>query len=548
MATTTAVAPDPAGEMPASLIQMIRAALRDARSRLTLFGAIAGSAMLALIYARNLQYLVYTWSTDANYSHGFLVPLISLYFANEAARLGRLPVVGGVRIGIALLIASILGRLATILVPIGILGDLSFLLGLAGIVALLGGTGVLRRYGFALFFLVFMVPLPIALYTKIANPLQLLVSQVASTALNAIGIPVLCEGNMMTLPGGVRMFVAEACSGMRQLTGFLALTTAVAFVVPRPWWYRAIVIGSSIPIAMTANVVRVMLTGIIMFRVDPQYASGSWHAVEGLLMMGLGLAILAAFCSLLNGLSPHPPTAAEPSRPPRPPLAVAATSRSAAGRVALASLLLAFGLVAQAGVEQASNLPRPPLRRELATLPLRLGDWVGRDVPVDPEVLERSQADDYLNRVYENPRFPDRALTLWVNYSRHGLNLRHSPEVCLPSGGWEKVESATEIQAFVRPGRPDTTITKLAYRRGELAQGVAFWYYIFGEGRVEQLVRRLPITSRSSHGRTTRGSGMTVEVFSPYDPDSQALRDFAPRLLDALEPILPAERASYFRP
>ena len=101
------------------------------------------------------------------------------------------------------------------------------------------GTDVLRRYWFAFFFLIFMVPLPVALYARIASPLQLMVSQVATEVLNATGVPVLREGNMMTLPGGVQMFVAEACSGMRQLTGFLALTAAVAYLSMRPAWYRA---------------------------------------------------------------------------------------------------------------------------------------------------------------------------------------------------------------------------------------------------------------------------------------------------------------------
>ena len=123
--------------------------------------------------------------------------------------------------------------------PIFFLADLALLLGLAGLFALLFGTTALKRYWFAFFFLVFMVPLPVALYSKIASPLQLLASRVASTVMNATGVPVLCEGNRMTLPGGVQMFVAEACSGMRQMTGFLALTTArglpehAAVVVPR---------------------------------------------------------------------------------------------------------------------------------------------------------------------------------------------------------------------------------------------------------------------------------------------------------------------------
>ena len=123
--------------------------------------------------------------------------------------------------------------------------------------------------------------------------------------MNATGVPVLCEGNRMTLPGGVQMFVAEACSGMRQLTGFLALTAAVAYLTTRPGWYRAIVVvRSALPIALTANIARVVLTGYIMHFVNPQYASGAYHTLEGILMMGFGLLLLNSLCSLLNQCFP----------------------------------------------------------------------------------------------------------------------------------------------------------------------------------------------------------------------------------------------------
>lgn len=277
-------------------------------NRAALLGGTACAALLGLFFASNLRHFVTTWMLDENYSHGFLVPLLSLYFAREAARRGPLATGGGVALGASMIVGAMLLRLTTTFVPVGMVGDGAFLLGLAGLVALLFGAAALRRYGFALAFLGFMVPLPVALYTSIAAPLQLAVSRLASDLLNAIDIPVLCEGNLMTLPGDVRMFVAEACSGMRQLTGFLALTTAVAYLSGKPIWYRVVLVASSIPIAMTANTIRVVLTGIIMYRLDPKYASGTFHTAEGLLMMGLGLAILGVECSALNLLTPKPET------------------------------------------------------------------------------------------------------------------------------------------------------------------------------------------------------------------------------------------------
>ncbi len=196
--------------------------------------------------------------------------------------------------------AALLVRLVTIPLPIPFLGDIAFLIGLAGLFTLLCGGVALRRYWFGFFFLIFMVPLPIALYSKIASPLQLLASRVASTVMNATGVPVLCEGNRMTLPGGLQLFVAEACSGMRQLTGFLALTTAVAYLTTRPVWYRVVIIVSALPIALSANIARVMLTGYIMHFVNPQLALGTYHTLEGLLMMGFGLLLLHCECVVLD--------------------------------------------------------------------------------------------------------------------------------------------------------------------------------------------------------------------------------------------------------
>ena len=274
--------------------------------RSQIIGAALLSGLLGVLYAANLRHFLYTWSSDDNYTHGFLVPLLSLYFAREAARRGPIAGGGGALLGSVLLMASILARLATVVVPVGLVGDLGFVIGVAGICALIGGRSALRRYGFAIGFLLFMLPLPVALYSTLASPLQLNVSRMGSVVLNALGIPVLCEGNMMTLPGGTKMFVAEACSGMRMLTGFLALTTAVAYLAGRPAWYRAVLVASSVPIAMTANVLRVTLTGVIMHRFDPRYASGNFHTIEGLLMMAFGLGLLVLECYALNSVCARP--------------------------------------------------------------------------------------------------------------------------------------------------------------------------------------------------------------------------------------------------
>jgi hypothetical protein len=219
-------------------------------------------------------------------------------------------------------------------------------------------------------------------------------------------------------------------------------------------------------------------------------------------------------------------------------------------RAALGLAILSLGLVAEAAVERATLTDRPPLKRSLQTIPMTLGDWVGKDEPVDEKIAVESQATEYLNRVYTLRGQPGVQVWLWMNYSDRGLNLRHSPEVCLPSGGWEKVEALTKVVEIGRSGGPPQMVSLLGYGKSELVQKIGFWYYIFGEGRVERFVRGLPISSRSSHGRTTRGSGLTVEVFYPTETGlgDAELRDFIAELLDEMDPVLPEDRASYHIP
>lgn len=212
-------------------------------------------------------------------------------------------------------------------------------------------------------------------------------------------------------------------------------------------------------------------------------------------------------------------------------------------RVILGIGLLAMGLGAEAAMESSIGLVRLPLQGSLSTLPRELGDWEGSDVPMDPHILTESGAEDYVNREYVDRRDPRRRLMLWINYSSQGYNLCHSPEICLPSGGYSKVDAEEQHVG-------DLTLSWLTYSKGEVVQRIGFWYYVFGEGPVERYIRALPITSRSSHGRATRGSSLTVEVFctNQADPDGKALADFVSHLEPALSGLLPTDRAAYFLP
>lgn len=218
-------------------------------------------------------------------------------------------------------------------------------------------------------------------------------------------------------------------------------------------------------------------------------------------------------------------------------------------RAIVTIVLLSTGLIAHAALERAATIERPRLNQPLSSLPMVIGDWVGVDEPVADDIVERAQTDEYVNRVYENQKFPGQKVSVWINYSNTGLNLRHSPEVCLPSSGWERIESHQEKTELKEPQGQPVPMSILAYSKDATIQRIGFWYYIFGEGSLHKAIRDLPITSRSSHGRTTRGSSMTIELFRPQEEgQNELLADFAQNLVTELEPILPQQRDIYFRP
>lgn len=283
-----------------------RASRREFAPELAMLLAIVCG--VAIAYWDTVLLLVTRWNSDPNYSHGFLVPLVCVYLAMQAisehteSRRSLLPSKGqGVLLGGALLFIGLAIGLGTILLPSLIIQSCSMLTVLAGLVLLIGGRVWFNLLWPSLLFAVFMIPLPSAVYSRIAFPLQLFVSRISTVILEIFGIPVHRDGNLIHLPGQV-MHVAEACSGLRQLTAFIAISACAALLMKRPAWYRITLLLSSIPIAVVINILRVTATGFMLRYGEASWTEGSLHTIEGLVMVGLGLLVLRLEVALFDWL------------------------------------------------------------------------------------------------------------------------------------------------------------------------------------------------------------------------------------------------------
>lgn len=255
--------------------------------------------LLAALYYPVIVPLVGELYNDPNYSHGLLVPFISGYFLYiRMDELRSVPVIPS-NWGLPVFLAGV------ILLVLGYLGAEHFTMRVSSVVVIAGivlyflGAGIFRIAAFPIAFLFFAVPLPYIVYDMIAFPLKLMVSKYSVMFLKGVGIMVWREGNIISFPN-IELEVADACSGIRSLMSLIALGTAFAYVTQRSKVMMAIVVLSAIPVAIFANAVRVIATGILARHWGAQAAEGFFHEFAGLAVFALAIIIVIAIGTILR--------------------------------------------------------------------------------------------------------------------------------------------------------------------------------------------------------------------------------------------------------
>jgi len=242
----------------------------------------------------------YAW-TDGNWSHAFVVPLISLYFLYQHREALKKARKHASWFGLALMIVGI-GFYALSMGPRAfnnvMFRGYSMILTLGGLVWFMGGGQVARIAWFPVFYLVFAIKISDRLWEAVAFQLQGIAAKIATVSISIFGIvnglEADLEGNTITLYHHLEhigeLNVAEACSGLRMLMTFIALGFAVAYLAKRPWWIRLTLVALTIPIAIVINAGRVTVLGFI-YPYNKEMATGEFHIFVGMLMLipALGL-------------------------------------------------------------------------------------------------------------------------------------------------------------------------------------------------------------------------------------------------------------------
>ncbi|MDZ7339864.1 MAG: exosortase/archaeosortase family protein [candidate division KSB1 bacterium] len=260
------------------------------------------SLLILGIYFHQLVDLVYQWWDDPNYGHGFLIPVVSLYlFWQKRDRLQHIEQrrnFWGLAILISGLALCILGTAAAEFFTV----RFSFVLVLLGTIWFFYGTDFIKELWFPILFLIFMIPLPYVIYYALSFPLQLLSTKAAVAILQFTGLPALRQGNIINLPH-YSLEVVEACSGLRSLMTLSALGAAMAYLTQKTLASGVLLFLLSLPIAVGANIFRILVTALGAVFISPKFAEGFLHEVSGLVVFVSGFIALGILGLVLNALA-----------------------------------------------------------------------------------------------------------------------------------------------------------------------------------------------------------------------------------------------------
>lgn len=264
-------------------------------------------AIALLVWIPGLRILAEAYRANEFSTHGFLVPLVALWAATaHRGAMAQTPVrpMPGARL---LLVLCAVGYLVGLALREATLLGLVFVATVVVFVLALRGRDWASLLRFPLGYLAFMIPLPIAWVTPLIVGLQLVVSTLAVRFLQAIGVAIYREGNVLVLPGDVSLFVAEACSGITSLITLIPIGVFIAYFTESSLRRRIALVAAVVPIALFGNLVRVVLTVLLAVRVDVEHATqGPLHEWAGVATYVVGCLCLLGLGALMRRLWPEP--------------------------------------------------------------------------------------------------------------------------------------------------------------------------------------------------------------------------------------------------
>lgn len=433
-------------------------------------------AIAIIAYWAGLAEAVNRWGNQEEYSHGFLIPLVTLFILWEKRHLINAtkgpPMWTGLLISVIAVIIFIVGEISALYLLI----QYSFVLMLIGLSMIYVGRAT--KYTLApILLLLFAIPLPYVVEVILTAKLQLFSSWLGVQVIRLFQIPVFLEGNIIDL-GVYQLQVVEACSGLRYLFPLMSLGFIAAYFYQAAFWKRAVVFLMTVPITIFMNSFRIGAIGVMVDNWGISMAEGFLHDFEGWIIFMACAAMLFLLVVFLEKVTPSRKTLSQ---------LFGVVDHTSANNMIYRSdrpyssvpfaLFIVVLLIALFSTKFVDNrVEEVPPHQEFISFPLQFTDWIGQHDKLDDRVVDTLGMTDYL---FANFTSIDRNIVnVYVAYyesQRKGVS-PHSPRVCIPGGGWEIAEfNRTEVD-----GQP---INRVIIKNGDQEQLVYYWF----QGRARQI-------------------------------------------------------------
>lgn len=431
-------------------------------------------ALAIFTYWNGLAEAVFRWGSQEEYSHGYLIPLVTAYILWEKRALIRAyigpPMWSGLLVILLALAVFIVGEISALFILI----QYSFVLLLIGLSLVFVGRAT--KYTFApILLLLFAIPLPYFVEVVLTAKLQLISSSLGVSFIRLFDIPVYLEGNVIDL-GVFKLQVVEACSGLRYLFPLMSLGFIVAYFYQAAFWKRSLVFLVTIPITILMNSFRIGAIGVMVDNWGISMAEGFLHDFEGWIIFMACAVILFILIWALEKLTNKNGSLAAvfgvvdvSSIVPQP----FSESRTSNKPMIAVIIVLTIALILTQFLNKRTEIL--PGHVSFVNFTMSLDNWQGKHEKLDKDVVEKLGMTDYLLANYLNEQ--SQPVNFYVAYyesQRKGVS-PHSPRVCIPGGGWE----IAELKRIEANGHP---VNRVIIKKGDQRQLVYYWFQ--GHGRI----------------------------------------------------------------
>jgi exosortase D (VPLPA-CTERM-specific) len=504
---------------------------------------IYGLLLLGIYYSTFTWLVTHDWEKEA-YSYCWLIlPVVFFLIWLKRDELTSLPSrpswKGLAIIGVGIIffwLGDLSGEYFTLYI--------SFWLILVGICLLHLGWNKLKIIGFALFFMLTMFPVPDFINNRIMLQLRLISSKLGVAVIHLFGLPALRQGNIIDL-GFTKLQVVNACSGLNSLISLIVLCLLLVYFFKDHVWKRALLLVSSIPLAIFANGFRIATTAILYKHFGPKVAEGFFHEFSGLLIFVICIPVLLMEMKVLEKLPPiQSKTDSEHKEIDKNisgnnPDSSYHIKSSTYGWLfqpmfVAAVILLGATLAISRTVDFRERIL---VKKNLAQFPQKIGEWTAnRRQSIAQKFLDELDLSEYAIMDYHDPG--GKKINFYVAYyesQRKGKSI-HTPATCLPASGWSFDQSGTVKITGVPGNQGEYEVNRAVMRFGSNIQITYYWFLV--RGRILHNAYQLKIYNFWDALTIHRTDGALVRLITPVYKD-EALANAEKRLQSFVRDVAP---------